>query len=190
MEYTKFFVLAFFILLVGGGMTAYNQLQSIDSANADLLSAKSKLTQIKETIAGRRAELERLQKLQVRLAQALQQSSAGETALQEAMKKVRGHEVELKYLMNSLKESVAQARAAAVNQVIPELTLKGGKVARQARIRQIDAATVSIVHADGFLSVAPAELPQVIRDKYDLNTPSLVEQIEEECANLFVGKKK
>jgi len=177
MESGKFFVLVILVSLVAGVFSVINHLQGVDAANAQLIEAKSKLAQLRETFNMRQGEWAKIEAVVLKGRETAAKEVPLSQELGDLKVKCRRLEGDFKYLVNSMRSAVQKIRSDAVGTDLAEVRLTNGKVLKSAKIRRMDPLNISFIHSDGFTIVPYDVLPDDIREKFDLGGDGLVEQL-------------
>lgn len=184
MEDGRFWPPILVLLLVVGSLFAFRYMEQVDVANGALVDAKLALEQTKESLAGRREMWKAVEAASLKLSRAQQKTKEAATIQNEADKKERLVEGDLKYTIKSFKEAVEKVRADAVGTDIPELVLLNGKTLKGAKIRKAESASISFLHAEGISSASVNDLPRDLVDKFDMGTSSITVQLEQLESNI------
>lgn len=177
METGKFWIAIIFVCIVAGIFTGVHHLDSIDEANAQVSDAKSNLAQIKDALTVRQAEWDRLNALAAQAQAAIAKEAPLIARRDQLQTEIRGLESDFKYMVSSIKESVEKVRSTAVGTEFPEVKLSNGKVLKNAKIKKMDLMNISFIHADGFVIATYDELPDDIRERFDMGGNGLAEQL-------------
>jgi len=178
METGKFWFIIIFVCIVAGIFTGVEYFQGIDAANARVVETKSKLSQIKDTLTVRQEEWNKVSVLATKAQQALTKEAPLVARRDQLQTEIRRLEADFKYMVKSVKDSVEKIRAAGVGAEFPEVKLANGKVLKAAKIKKLDLQNISFIHADGFTIVPYDELPDDIRERFNLGGNGLAEQLE------------
>lgn len=177
METGKFWFVIIFVSIVAGIFTGVQHFQGVDVANAQVIETKSKLAQLKDTLVLRQDEWSKVSALASKAQQAITKE-APLTAKREELKiHIRRLEGDFKYMVKSVKDAVEKIRAAGVGVEFPEVKLTNGKVLKAAKIKKLEPMNISFIHADGFTIVTYDELPDDIRERFDMGGNGLAEQL-------------
>lgn len=181
------------LLIVIVGAFGFHYLDKVDKANADYQNAKHITQQAHEGPRGRHEMMEVRRKIasqhdaiQQRIRTAETRLAAQEKAMEEADKKQRTIEGDLKYwreAMPSIRQKVWQA---AAGNKIGDVALLSGKTLKNVEIRRVEETAVSLSHSDGIGTVGLDELPRDLVAKFDLGDMSLVRQFEQLNESLMV----
>jgi len=189
METGKFFFIIAFVSAVAGIFSLVHYFQGVDSANAVLIESKSKLTQLKESLVVRQGEWAKIEAVAVKAKEAATKEAPLTQELDELKAKYRRVEGDFKYIVKSMRSAVEKIRTDGVGVEFPEVKLQNGKVLKSAKIKKIEPAQVSFIHADGFTIVPQDMLPEDLRERFDMGSGSLADALEAEEATIFVTKK-
>ncbi len=171
-------LLIMFGLLIGIGYAAH-YFTSVDNANYAMLEQTSRLESVKETLATRKGSIERMEALGVKnreLAAHHEVLLKAKQVLDTRFRKVEG---EIKYAAESIKNAVDKARSNAPGTELGDVTLSNGKVLRNAKVRAVEADSISFIHADGIGMISADLLPAPLIEQYDLGAGALVPQMEQ-----------
>ncbi|MGV3664215.1 MAG: hypothetical protein ACO1TE_28845 [Prosthecobacter sp.] len=171
-------LLILFGMLIGIGYAAH-YLTSVDNANFAMLEQKQRLDSVKEMVETRRKNWEKLEGLATKnreLAAHHEVLLKAKEVLETRYRKVTS---EIKYAAESIKNAVDKARSNGPGTEFGEVTLANGKVLRNAKVRAVEADSVSFIHADGIGSIGLELLPAEIKERYDLGPEALVPQLEQ-----------
>ncbi|MFO1439760.1 MAG: hypothetical protein U1F81_15670 [Verrucomicrobiaceae bacterium] len=177
METGKFFFIIAFVVAVAGIFTIAQHFQGIDAANAVLIESKSKLSQLKESLAVRQDEWVKIEAVAAKAQQATTLEAPLLQELDELKAKHRRVEADFKYMVSSIRSTVDKVRVTAIGSEYPEVQLTTGKTLKLAKIKKMDAMNISFIHADGFTIVPYDQLPEEIRERFDMGGSGLAEQI-------------
>jgi hypothetical protein len=179
LEESKFWVILILVGILGSLGYGAHYLASVDEANLALQESKSKLVSVQDQLAFRKKEWagreQSVAKIQVETDKTATLLKA-QDILETRYRKV---ESDLKYLLESMKTSVAQARESAVGSELGEITLASGKVLRGVKMRKVEGAGISMIHADGIGTIAVEQLPENLKEKYDLGPNALISVIQQ-----------
>ena len=177
METGKFFFIIAFVSAVAGVFSFVHYFQGVDSANAVLIESKSKLAQLKESLVVRQGEWAKIEAVAVKAKEAATKEAPLLQELDELKAKFRRAEGDFKCMVSSIRSSVEKVRATAVGSEYPEVQLTTGKILKLAKIKKMDAMNISFIHADGFTIVPYDQLPEEIRERFDMGGNGLAEQV-------------
>lgn len=177
METGKFFFIITFVCVVAGIFTGVNHLQGVDEANAQLIEAKRKVKELRETMKVRQDEWAKIEAVGLKAKEAAAKEAPLVQELDELKAKFRRLEGDFKYLVKSVRSAVDKVRGVAVGEEYAEVKLSNGKVLKAAKIKKLDPMNVSFIHSDGFTIVPYDVLPDEIREKYDMGGNGLAEQL-------------
>lgn len=177
METGKFFFIIALVSAVAGIFSVVHYFQGVDAANAVLIESKSKLTQLKETLAVRQGEWAKIEAVATKAQEATTKEAPLVQELDELKAKYRRVEGDFKYMVSSIRSTVDKVRATAVGSEYPEVQLTTGKTLKLAKIKKMDAMNISFIHADGFTIVPYDQLPEEIRERFDMGGNGLAEQV-------------
>ena len=177
METGKFFFIIAFVVAVAGIFTIAQHFQGIDAANAVLIESKSKLSQLKESLAVRQDEWVKIEAVAAKAQQATTLEAPLLQELDELKAKHRRVEADFKYMVSSIRSTVDKVRVTAIGSEYPEVQLTTGKTLKLAKIKKMDAMNISFIHADGFTIVPYDQLPEEIRERFDMGGNGLAEQV-------------
>lgn len=189
MESGKFWSFIFLVCLIAGIFSAVQYFQGVDAANAQVVEARSKLNQTRETLKLRQHEWAQIGALLAR-SQAAAAKEAPLAARRDALQtRFRRLEGEFKYLVQSMRAAADKVRADSEKMEFPEVKLANGKVLKKARVKKIEPGELSLMHSDGFLAVTFDLLPADVLERFDLGDSGLAAQLEaKERALLNKGK--
>ena len=162
-------------------------LNSVDEANLALQESKSKLTDMHELLFHRKKDWND-REVAVAKVQAETDKNATLLKAKEILNK-RYHQAEsdLKYVLESMQSSVEKVRANAAGTELGELTLANGKVLRTVKVRKVDDAGISLIHADGIGTIAVDQLTENLNVRFDLGPNALIPVIEQALTS-FLSK--
>jgi len=189
METGKFFFIIALVSAVAGIFSVVHYFQGVDAANAVLIESKSKLTQLKETLAVRQGEWAKIEAVAAKAQEATTKEAPLVQELDELKAKYRRVEGDFKYMVKSARSAVEKIRADGVGAEIPEVKLQNGKVLKSAKIKKIEPAQVAFIHADGFTIVQQDMLPDDLRERFDMGSASLADELEKAEVTIFTTKK-
>lgn len=189
METGKFFFIIAFVAAVAGIFTIAHYFQGVDAANAVLIESKSKLTQLKESLAVRQEEWAKIEAVAAKAQEATTKEAPLVQELDELKTRHRRVEGDFKYMVKSMRSAVEKIRTDGVGVEVPEVKLQNGKVLKSAKIKKIEPAQVSFIHADGFTIVPQDMLPDDLRERFDMGSASLADALEAEEASIFTTRK-
>jgi hypothetical protein len=165
------------VCVVVGVFSAIHHFQAVDAAHALLIESKTKLSQQKDTLALRQGEWAKIEAVAGKVREAAGKEAPLAKELDELKARFRRVEGDFKYMVSSIRSSVDKARVAAVGAEYPEVQLTTGKTLKAAKIKKMDALNISFIHADGFTIVPYDELPEQIRERFDMGGNGLAEQL-------------
>lgn len=177
METGKFFFIITLVCVVAGIFTGVHHLQGVDEANAQLIEAKRKVKELRETMKVRQDEWAKIEAVGLKAKEAAAKEAPLVQELDELKVKFRRFEGDFKYLVKSVRSAVDKVRGEAVGEEYAEVKLSNGKVLKTAKIKKLDPMNVSFIHSDGFTIVPYDVLPDEIREKYDMGGNGLAEQL-------------
>lgn len=177
METGKFWFIIIFVSLVAGIFTGVQHFQGVDAANAQVVETKSKLSQLKDTLLLRQGEWSKVSLLASKAQQAATKEAPLLAKIEELKTQVRRLEGDFKYMVKSMKDAVEKVRATAVGLEFPEVKLTNGKVLKTAKIKKLEPMSISFIHSDGFTIVTYDELPEDIRERFEMGGNGLAEQL-------------
>lgn len=177
METGKFWFIIIFVSIVAGIFTGVQHFQAVDAANAQVVETKSKLSQLKDTLAMRQDEWAKVSALASKAQQAVMKEAPLTAKREELKTQIRRLEGDFKYMVKSVKDAVEKIRVAGVGVEFPEVKLVNGKVLKNAKIKKLDPMSISFIHADGFTIVNYDELPDDVRERFDMGGNGLAEQL-------------
>lgn len=189
METGKFFFIIAFVCAVAGIFTIANYFQGIDADNAVLIEAKSKLSELKETLAVRQIEWAKIEAVAKKAQEATTKEAPLLQELDELKAKYRRAEGDFKYMVKSMRAAVDKIRADGVGAEFPEVKLTNGKVLKAAKIKKVEPAQIAFIHADGFTIVQQDMLPDDLRERFDMGSASIADELEAAEAAVFAAKK-
>jgi hypothetical protein len=189
METGKFWFFIIFVSLIAGVFTAVQHFQGVDAANAQVVETKSKLSQVKETLAIRQAEWAKVSTLAAKAQQAVAKEAPLLAKRDELQTKFRRLEGDFKYLVKSTRAAVDKIRAEGEGTQFPEVKLLNGKVLKMAKVKKVEPNQLSLMHSEGFNIVTYDLLPEDIRERFDMGGNGLADQLEDAEHNLFSAKK-
>jgi len=171
-------MLILFGLFIGIGYTAH-YLTSVDNANFAMLDHKNRLESVREMVATRRKSSEKMEQLVAKNRELATHHEVLLKAKEVLDTRYRKIESEIKYAAESIKNAVDKARSNAPGTELGEVALSNGKVLRNAKVRAVEADSVSFIHADGIGSIDAELLPAEIKERYDLGPQAIVLQMEQ-----------
>lgn len=189
MESSKFWTFIFLVCLVAGIFSAVQYFQSVDAANAQVVEARSKLNQTRETLKLRQTEWAQIGALLTRSQAAAAKESPLAAKRDELQTRFRRLEGEFKYLVQSMRAAAEKVRADSEGMEFSEVKLANGKVLKNAKVKKFEPQELSFLHSDGFLSVAFDLLPADILERFDLGESGLASQLENKERALFNKSK-
>lgn len=172
-----------FSIIVGLGYTAHH-LTSVDMANAMLQETKTKLAEMDEALYLRRKSWEETTEARSQTLVAMEKNQALKQTKDELDTRYRKIEGDVKHAVESMKTALEKMRAAAPGTERRDITLTNGQTLHGAKIRKVEAAGISLIHADGIGTFAPDMLPVDLIEQYDLGPDALLPQLEQLEASL------
>ena len=189
MESGKFWIFAFFILIVSGGSTLYQHFQGVDRVNADLIDLKNNLFQMESATENLRTEWAKVEALLAKLRVAQAKGGPIQQRKEELQKKIRGLEGEFRYLVSSTRAAVDKVRENAPGEVYPEVNLANGKVFKDAKIRKVEEDQISFIHSDGIGYASFDILPADLLKKFDLGPGGLAVALKNAEQEVFSANR-
>jgi chromosome segregation ATPase len=177
MDSNKLWFPILLLLLAVGGMFAYRHLAQVDEGNAKVLNARESLASVRVSLKARKESLGKVDAAAGRLGDAKARLAKSANDMEEAEKKQRQVESDLRYLTNSMPEAVEKVRAAGLGTRYPEVVLNDSKKLTDAQIKKFDESGISFLHSGGFQVVPVENLPPALVEQFDLGPNSLVRQI-------------
>jgi hypothetical protein len=186
-EESKIWLILFLtaVLISIGYGTHY--LTSVDEANAALVESKSKLNDVNDQVQFRKKSWEEQEKVLSKIQAETDKHAVLLQAKDILDKRYRTVEGDLKYVTESMKTSVDATRNKASGEDLGEVTLLNGKVLRGAKVRKVDDAGISMIHADGIGTIPAELLPASLKEKYDVGPDALAPQLQE-AQTAFLSK--
>ena len=189
METGKFWFFIIFVSLIAGIFTGVQYFQGIDSANAQVVEARGKLGQTKDTLVLRQDEWAKVSNLALKTQAAVAKEAPLVARRDELQTKHRRLEGDFKYLVKSTRAAVEKIRVDGEGAEFPEVKLLNGKVLKIAKLKKIEPNQLSFMHADGFTIVPHDMLPADLRERFDMGDSGLADSLEDAERNLFSPKK-
>lgn len=190
LEESKIWVLLALVSIFGAFGYGAHYLSATDEANVALQESKSKLVSVRESLAFRKKHWgENEQSIN----QFREETEKTATLLKarDLLNLRYGKALsELKYTLESMKNSVEEVRSNAPGTELGEITLANGKVLRAAKIRKVEETGISMIHADGIGTVPVNLLPDSLKEQYDLGPNALVPMIQEAQTALLQKSEK
>ena len=172
MENGGFWAPLIILILAVAGMFGFRYLEQLDAATAALVDTKLVLKQTQESLAGRK-------EMWAIVDAAAQKLAKARLVQDEADKKQRLVEGDLRYTVKSFKAAVDKVRTDALGCEIPEIALLNGTFFKAAKIRKMDNTSMTFLHSNGISTVQIDQLPQDLVEKFDMGARSLVNQLDQ-----------
>lgn len=175
----KIWILLFLVgILISFGYISH-YFGAVDDANLALQESKTKLRDLKEMIATRQRGWQEQEQIVAKIKVEADKNAALTKTKEDLDTRQRAAEAELSYSVESMKNAVEKVRGSANGTDLGEITLTTGKVLRAVKVRRVDDSGISVIHADGIGTIPPEQLPENLREKYDLGPNALLLQLQE-----------
>ncbi len=177
-EETKTWVLLFlFSIIVTFSYYLHHQ-STLDDANQALEQAKSMLKSMQEQLSLKNKSWHEKERVAIKL----QSENDRHTTLlgtQDTLDQ-RYHKADsdFKYALESMKESMNRTRNNAPGTELGEIKLANGKTLRDVKIRKVEDSGISFLHADGVGTIPSDQVPENLKEQYDLGPNALVPMIQ------------
>jgi hypothetical protein len=177
-EETKTWVLLFlFSVIVTFSYYLHHQ-STVDDANLELQQAKSSLMGMQEQLSLKNKSWHEKERVAIKL----QSENDRHTTLlgtQDTLDQ-RYHKADsdFKFALESMKESVNRTRNNAPGTELGEIKLANGKTLRDVKIRKVEDTGISFLHADGVGTIPSDQVPENLKEQYDLGANALVPMIQ------------
>jgi hypothetical protein len=189
METGKFWFIVIFTCLVVAVFSGVQYFQGVDTANAHVVETRSKLSQVKETLALRQDEWTKISVLAAEAQAAASKEAPLKARRDELANQFRRLEGDFKYLVKSTRAAVNKIRAEGEGAEFPEVKLLNGKVLKAAKIKKVEPNQLSFMHSEGYNIVTYDLLPDELRERFDMGESGLADELEDAERRLFTQKK-
>ncbi|MBN8417972.1 MAG: hypothetical protein J0L73_03575 [Verrucomicrobia bacterium] len=177
-EESKIWVSFFTLGILVSLCFAAQYLSSVDTANLALRETRDKLTYTQDQLSYKKKTWNEKEQVALKL----QAESDKNTVLVKAQGVVdqRYHKADyaLTDALQSMQASVERTRNNASGTELGELTLANGKALHAVKIRKVDDASISVIHADGSGTIPLELIPESLKEQYDLGPNALVPMIQ------------
>ena len=177
MDNNKLWFPILLILLAVGGMFWYRHLVQVDELNEKVLYARESLEKVRVTRNARKDSWQAVEAMTAKLEDSKVRLAKSAHDMEEAEKKQRQVESDLRYLTNSTPEAVDKVRAMSVGTLYPEIMLNDSTKLTDAQIKKVDESGISFLHSGGFQVVPVEKLPPAFLEQFELGPNSLTRQI-------------
>jgi len=172
--WVSFFALGLLVTICFGAQ----YLSSVDTANLALRETRDKLTYTQDQLSYKKKTWNEKE----RVALKFQSESDKNAILVKAQGAVdqRFHKADyaLNNALQSMQASVERTRNNAPGTELGDLTLTNGKALHAVKIRKVDDASISVLHADGSATIPLELIPESLKEQYDLGPNALVPMIQ------------
>lgn len=157
----KIFVYCFCLvaLFAGGGLWSYTM--GIDEVQKELILARNENQVVLDTLSKTKSWLA-IRKEAAALIGAAAIMKEKNEAVQAEIQAVQNQRSEV---AKNFMSTIAQARAATVGMVLPEITLSTGASLKNAKVQSLDEETALIQHSQGVTKVATSSLSAELQDR-------------------------
>lgn len=151
---------------------------SVDEANLALHQSKSRLESIQEQLS-RRTKSWNDQERVVHKIQDEADKKATLLKTQETLdQRFQKADNEFKYALESMQTAVDRTRNNAPGTEVGEIKLANGKILSDVKIRKVEESGISFIHADGVGTIPSDQVPENLKEQYDLGSNALVPLIQ------------
>lgn len=158
---------------------------TVDDATLALQQSQSKLTSMKDLLTLRKKAWSEKE----RILNKIKAEADKNTALLETQETLdqRFHKAEsdFKYALDSMQEAVERTRNNAPGTELGELKLANGKTLFNVKIRKVEESGISFIHADGVGTIPTDQVPDNLKEQYDLGPNALVSMIQQAQTGLL-----
>ena len=152
---------------------------TVDDANLALQQSQSKLTGMKDLLSIRKKAWSEKE----RVVNKIKAEADKNTTLLETQETLgqRYHKADsdFKYALESMRESVERTRNNAPGTELGEIKLANGKTLLNVKIRKVEESGISFIHADGVGTIPSDQVPENLKEQYDLGPNALVSMIQQ-----------
>ncbi|MHB1081690.1 MAG: hypothetical protein ACYC67_20035 [Prosthecobacter sp.] len=150
---------------------------TIDDANLALQQSQSKLASMKDLLSVKKKSWNEKERV-VNKIKAETDKNTTLLKTQETLDQ-RYHQADndFKYALQSMKEAVERTRNNAPGTELGEIKLANGKTLLNVKIRKVEESGISFIHADGVGTIPSDQVPENLKEQYDLGPNALVSMI-------------
>ena len=176
-EESKVWVTLFLVSLIISFSYYIHYQDTVDDVNLALQQIQSKLAGMKELLSIKKKSWNEKERV-VNKIKAEADKTTTLLKTQEALDQ-RYHQADsdFKLALQSMKESVERTRNNAPGTELGEIKLANGKTLSNVKIRKVEESGISFIHADGVGTIPSDQVPENLKEQYDLGPSALVSMI-------------
>jgi len=156
-----------------------NYEDKLSEASSALQESKSQLKSMKELLPQRKKAWSEKERVVSKIKAEADKNTALLKAQEALDQRYHKADSDFKYALQSMKESVERTRNNAPGTELGEIKLANGKTLLNVKIRKVEESGISFIHADGVGTIPSDQVPENLKEQYDLGPNALVSLIEQ-----------
>lgn len=178
-EETKVWVALFLIGIIISFSYFIHYEDTVSEAKLMLKQSESQLASMKEMLPLRKKAWSEKERVVSKIKAEADKNTALLKAQEALDQRYQKADSDFKYALQSMKESVERTRNNAPGTELGEIKLANGKTLLNVKIRKVEESGISFIHADGVGTIPSDQVPENLKEQYDLGPNALVPLIEQ-----------
>ncbi|MCX6849896.1 MAG: hypothetical protein NTY98_13320 [Verrucomicrobia bacterium] len=178
-EESKIWVTLFLVGLIISFSYYIHYQDTVDDANLALQQSQSRLASMKDLLSVKKKSWNEKERIVNKIKAEAEKNTTLLGAQETLGQRYNKADSDFKFALESMRESVERTRNNAPGTELGEIKLANGKTLLNVKIRKVDESGISFIHADGVGTMPSDQVPENLKEQYDLGPNALVSMIQQ-----------